>query len=638
MKSKDTKQRIIYQDQRVAEEFCNFRCDYCEGLCPSGYSLSKDEKGNLKVPNEWYDKIQMLPIEAKRYFKQGRKMENFYDLALEVIQKTRNILYTDILKISGGEVTTNKELLNFIKKIHKNYLSIQILTNGFNLEEQEIKEYKKMENVTFQVSIDGATAESNYAKSHNSKITERVLQNIEYMIREEIGVEINCVLTKYNTDKLLPFFEKFKNANNFIIIPRPVRGEAMTTLNFSKKQILDFEKMIYERFDEYSNILPPIEYINRLIKIMKEDKRYTECYIPFFVQSIDGYGNFEECPIGLIAESNYNIYESKNSSDVLIKHRIFNDNSLCNNCTNQYEMFNLYVEGKITKEELKKIPSLNSEEIIKHIGEIKEEIIQHKIKSTLEKEYSLKVKKIEKNEQSTDGNVYIIYCEEKKYVIKIYDNLKHTESMVKLHKYLQRFNIKIPEIIFTKETKGYAKILEEKYIVMYSFLEGNQIGWNSETGKLDNGIIKSVAKELRKIHKVTSDNDEFSLPIVPFGKNNNRQSVVHFDLTRNNIFKNQNNEIEFIDFDDAKYGDSVCDIAILVANLFFSKTRGVDLEGMKRFIDEYYCDEKELKIKEEPLIKEYALQWVNYILNGNEFDTSTTESFEIRYKLINENL
>ena len=30
-------------------------------------------------------------------------------------------------------------------------------------------------------------------------------------------------------------------------------------------------------------------------------------------------------------------------------------------------------------------------------------------------------------------------------------------------------------------------------------------------------------------------------------------------------------KISFIDFDDAKYGPSVCDVAIAISNLFFSK-------------------------------------------------------------------
>lgn len=148
-----------------------------------------------------------------------------------------------------------------------------------------------------------------------------------------------------------------------------------------------------------------------------------------------------------------------------------------------------------------------------------------------------------------------------------------------------------------------------------------------------------IAKELRRFHTVTSNCNEFNLPIVPFAADNNvRKSALHFDLTRNNIFKRADGKISIIDFDDAKYGESVCDVAILIANLFFSKTRGIDLEGMKEFINQYYMNDLELKREEEHLIKNYALEWIKYILSGNEFDTSTTESFEIRYKLIDENM
>ena len=283
------------------------------------------------------------------------------------------------------------------------------------------------------------------------------------------------------------------------------------------------------------------------------------------------------------------------------------------------------------------MPSLNSDEIIIHIDEIKKEIIYRELKKILEEKYNLWSKKIEKSEESTDGNVYIIDCENKKFVVKIYDNLEHTKSMVKLHTKLSSLNMNIPKIITTKESESYVEILHSNYIVIYSFIEGEQIVWNKKTGKLEKNLIKAIARKLRKLHHITNKN-EFNLPTVPFENYNKRQSVVHFDLTRNNIFINNDNEIGIIDCDDAKYGDAICDVSILIANLFFSKTRGVDLEGMQEFIEEYYIDEPNLKKEEEPLIKEYAKRWIKYILNGNEFDTSTTESFEIRYKLIEENL
>ena len=282
------------------------------------------------------------------------------------------------------------------------------------------------------------------------------------------------------------------------------------------------------------------------------------------------------------------------------------------------------------------MPSLNSDKIIEDIDNIKESIIESEIKKILEKDYNIIVEKIEKNEESTDGNVYIVYTQSEKYVIKKYKTIEHTKTMIELHKRLYKIGLNIPKIIENTNDKGYAEILNSSYIVVYSFLEGNHIGWDKETGKLNNKTVSLIAKELRKFHENTRNN-VFGLKEVPFKNNLNNKSALHFDLTRGNIFI-ENDKIGFIDFDDAKYGDSLCDVAILIANLFFSKTRGVDLEGAYRFINEYYGENIELKDTEIALIKEYALNWIKYILDGNEFDTSTTESFEVRSKLIEENL
>ena len=55
---------------------------------------------------------------------------------------------------------------------------------------------------------------------------------------------------------------------------------------------------------------------------------------------------------------------------------------------------------------------------------------------------------------------------------------------------------------------------------------------------------------------------------------------------------------------------------------------------MQKFIDAYYEDDLKIKELEVPRIEEFALMWIDYVLDGNEFDSSTTESFEARKKLM----
>ena len=622
---------VIYQDQRVAEEFCNFKCDYCEGFCPSEYNLATDKNGNLKLPEQWYSNMNNYTEKITKYFDPKRNLDSFYKLFLDALEKTKEVLNTDILKVSGGEITLNRNLIEYVKKIHNNYSKIQILTNGFLLSKDVINECKKMENICFQVSIDGIDYKSNYTKSHFENVTNRVIENIDYMVECGLGVEINCVLTKYNIDYFEKFLQKYKNADNFIIIPRPVRGLPKEVLNFDKIQIEKFEKMINYNYNQYKDIIPSRKYFERLINIMKNDIRAYKCYIPYFVQSIDGYGNFEDCPIGLITDTKFNVLEDNNCQ---INKKIFDNPKLCKNCTNQYEMFNLYVEDKIDENDLKKIPSLNSNIIIAHIQKIKKEIVMEELKKILAQNYKIETDSIEKNEDSTDGNVYMV---KDKFVVKIYDDLNHVKSMIKIHNLLDANKIRPPKVILNQFGNGYSELLDNKYIVVYTFIKGNPIEWDKNTRRLNEDIIKSIANILKKIHNVTR-NIELPLQRVKFDQSNENCSLLHFDLTKNNIFINNKKEITIIDFDDAKYGNSICDIAIFIANLFFSKTRGVDLVGMNVFLNEYYNNDEKIISSKITEIKKYAINWIDYILNGNEFDTSTTESFEIRRKLIQEYL
>ena len=257
-----------------------------------------------------------------------------------------------------------------------------------------------------------------------------------------------------------------------------------------------------------------------------------------------------------------------------------------------------------------------------------EEII--KLRSIIKNNYLLDINNIEKNEESTDGNVYII---DNKYVMKIYDNIIKVNSMTKLHIYLNSKGINIPNVVLTKDNEEYVS-LDNKYIVLYTFLDGEKIGkWFKE----DNEIIKSIAKEFRKMHDLTTNDNIFTLKEVPFKVDESlkRKSILHFDPTKDNIFYN-NKEIGFIDFDDAKYGPSVVDVAIICSLLFITKKDGLELDKIKLFIDEYY--DNSIDIEEIKYLKEISLSWVNYIINNHDFDTSTNESFENKRKLIDEEL
>lgn len=245
---------------------------------------------------------------------------------------------------------------------------------------------------------------------------------------------------------------------------------------------------------------------------------------------------------------------------------------------------------------------------------------------TIKNNYSLDIISIVKNDESSDGNVYNIRTSNNKYILKIYDDLDKANNMIDIHNYLKE--IYVPKIILTKNNEYLCKF-DNKYVIIYSFLVGTKVGELIKNNLYSNDIVISIAKEVRKLHDLML-NKKFNLNTIDFANNLKRKSVLHFDLTKDNIITN-NNHIGFIDFDDAKYGDSVCDIAILLSFLFVSKKRGVDNEGIKLFLDNYYNEsELQLRNEETSYIKEYIRCWVDYLLDGHNFDSSLKDSFEFK--------
>ena len=253
------------------------------------------------------------------------------------------------------------------------------------------------------------------------------------------------------------------------------------------------------------------------------------------------------------------------------------------------------------------------------------------LEENLKKSYDIQINDITKNTDSTDGNVYLIKSENINYIFKIYNNIEHTKSMIKLYTFLNENNFYVPKIIQTKNKEYYTKF-NDKYIVMYSFLDGIQLKNIIKTA--NNNIISKLAKEIRKLHDLT-ENLNFNLKQINFDLKTEfeRKSILHFDLTKDNIFINQN-KIGFIDFDDAKFGPSIYDVTIAISLLFFSKSRGAELDKVKTFIDSYYENDIINKEKEVPYIKSIALKWIDYLLNEDSFDSSTKESFEVKKRLI----
>ncbi|MFA5026179.1 MAG: radical SAM protein, partial [Candidatus Shapirobacteria bacterium] len=360
------------------EEFCDLKCDYCGGFYPSEYQIKYDNNGSLIMPQSWKDKMVESPEIAARMPLEP-SIKDFFLLGKSALARAEEFTDVDILKLSGGEIFIYKDLCDFIEEIHQQYTAIQVLTNGVSLTPEIIGKLSNLENVYFQVSLDGVDSFSNKARSSSSIVVNKVLANIDAMQENNIGVEINTVLTKYNTADFESMLEHFKDAKNLVIVPRPVRGEPKETLVFSSKQSSVFKELINNKQSKYHDILPPQAYLNRLQFIMDNGQRDWDCYVPFFVMGMDNYGTVDTCPcagdlpkIGSIFTDQTLIEQTYcNNSQFNPK----NNYRQCKNCIVQYEMINLYIEGLVSAQEMRKLPSFKFSGVLENIDQKKNELV-----------------------------------------------------------------------------------------------------------------------------------------------------------------------------------------------------------------------------------------------------------------------
>lgn len=355
-------------DLRIIEEFCNSKCEYCEGYYHTPYSRVKLVKGMI-MPEEW-SKKRNINSNVESTLPRNPSLIDFFSLAEKVIKKINESFSVDILKISGGEITLFDGLTDFIDSIHANYKAIQILTNGVILSDDSIRRYKEMGNITFQISIDGYDLISNYSRTHQESVTKKVLSNIDKIASSGMGIELNTVLTKYNTDKFENFLNYLSKYENLIVFPRPVRGEPQKELKSSKNQITVFEDVVIHDYKRFSKNLPPLAYLQRVVDSLQGKITNNRCYVPNVIISCDNYGTIEKCPI---------VNEPANANCNVLGNYILNTSQInkvrhCQNCLTQYDIFNLYMNNIISEDDLRKIPSLKFKDIINNLGKMKEAI------------------------------------------------------------------------------------------------------------------------------------------------------------------------------------------------------------------------------------------------------------------------
>ena len=225
-----------------------------------------------------------------------------------------------------------------------------------------------------------------------------------------------------------------------------------------------------------------------------------------------------------------------------------------------------------------------------------------KIKQILENEYGIVALRIEKIDRGT-ANIFKIYTQSKKYILKEFSQGRTKESVIKetdIINFLNEGNIKVPIYIKTKTNKFYIEY-EDRIIVLQEFIDGYAMENNtgdytktiesatilgkmtkelkeykglSEDGIMDKWFSKEsletgISKMLDLQKKLNSDNPykdiffkdlEEKIKISKeikekFDFNNIRKMTIinaHGDYSVQQLIYNDNNETTVIDFETAK--------------------------------------------------------------------------------------
>ncbi|MBD5534772.1 MAG: HAD-IA family hydrolase [Lachnospiraceae bacterium] len=363
------KKKFLFEDLVVVEDLCNMRCEYCLTQTSQFKKESNEEERTR-------NKLSCCSYVEGSDFKY--KLDTIQENILEEIDIA-------ILKISGGEILLLPEIHQYILNQAKRFKGVQVLTNGVLLNEQILMDYKEANNICLQISLDHHTMEGNSYRTKKESVLERILYNIDLANKYGVPVEINCVLTDKNTGILKSFLDYLNRYDKGVIVfPFPVRGSERKRYYMKKEQIVTIEEII-NCYDVYKNILAPKEYMKYLLEFLKTGKRKTDCSLPYMAVGVFEDGTVTPCPnywftsLGSILEDKHGVAEKVGEEKIY--HILTCDkNPLkeCHSCFTPWEIFNLYVEGILTYEELLKSPSYSFEGMEEYIKSVMATIIHKK--------------------------------------------------------------------------------------------------------------------------------------------------------------------------------------------------------------------------------------------------------------------
>lgn len=341
---------------------CNLRCSYCD--------WNKDAV------------IELNQAQIKTAYKNLDKVKQMLDEKYPDVK---------IVQYSGGEPLMFPELFYHVLDLFEDKW-IRINTNGTLITDEVLEKVKEHGKTYVAISLDGISYEPNKARfGSNKKGFEKVIQNIDKIICNQIPLMLLCTLNEKNIDYFPEFVEtlshKYSKAieNGLLVLPtHAVTSYSRDNGAASIEQIRKFENYVEKNINKYPILNNIKGHYKNLVNYLLHSKRLYDCSIYDWSLSVHfrkndiisngkflsfgcgmrgvhelGYFNVNEKEdINVLSSKVRNYNRIRNSRTFKNENQVSEFNNLNDNCEGKcfpdWVMFDLVFSGRVSMEEAEK--------------------------------------------------------------------------------------------------------------------------------------------------------------------------------------------------------------------------------------------------------------------------------------------
>jgi MoaA/NifB/PqqE/SkfB family radical SAM enzyme len=328
---------FLVNDMVIEEQLCQMRCAYC---------LTEEFNLLMNVP----DARLRLTTDSRADW-------------TAVLDAYHAQVDAPVLRLSGGEFFWLRGSTEFVQECSARYETVQVITNGVFLDSKRIAALATVPNLVLNISLDGHTPEMNRHRfgTQQGKLFDVVLAGLERSVEAGIPTEIQCVLTDANVEGQYQFAAWLRERydGKVMLFAFPVRGNE--TDAFTPPPGRYFDRLLAE-YDAFAGVLPPRAFVEHIGEQVASGRRTLPCAVTGMMAQLFGTGELSACPHAWIKPIG-------NVTDLDLLDREFGRHqhydlfmqprprfSFCGTCATPSDVVNLYLLGRVSAEEIARVP------------------------------------------------------------------------------------------------------------------------------------------------------------------------------------------------------------------------------------------------------------------------------------------